>query len=55
MEELNIRIECDDCGASYIINHSMDDDRYKVDCCSFCGSGYNIEIESIKIDQDDED
>jgi len=36
--DTRIAIDCDTCSASYVVEHSMDDGRYVVEGCSFCGS-----------------
>ena len=38
-------IYCDSCEAVFKINHTMDDEYYKVNHCPFCGEQLNEEME----------
>jgi len=32
------RVECSDCGSVHSIISTLDDERYRIEFCSFCGS-----------------
>lgn len=34
-----IDVECDDCHATYIIDHDLSEESYAIEYCSFCGGG----------------
>jgi len=38
-----LHIECASCNAVFKLEHEMDDSRYEVTVCPFCGEEYNEE------------
>jgi Zn finger protein HypA/HybF involved in hydrogenase expression len=39
-----INVQCDECQATYTIEHDLDEKLYEIEYCPFCGS-VDIEIE----------
>lgn len=44
---------CESCEAEFTIRHDMDDDRYRLEYCPFCG--YELDgVEQYELDEDEE-
>jgi len=49
------RVECQSCGASFsVVDGSMDEDKYDVTNCAYCGDeSIEIELEEVVEDTDE--